>query len=403
MSLPQMDITVTAIKQEAQTRTNLHDFGRPFFAEPLQAWVNDLQKPLLNSFGYSFLRRLAVSNLQRRLRLIDYLKQYPEILNTPIPPILMIAGFARTGTTLLHNLIYQHAAARAPLRWELMEPLPAPEQTSYRSDPRIAKVQASIEPLRGTLLEKMHWVNADEPEECPWGYYDCTGLLGRGCWAVMPEWSDWVTQNDLSSTFQEYRHLLQILLWKNPPPPNGFLVLKSPATTAQIDQFARVFPEARFLFTHRDPYRALISTCTVMDAICQPFTADGQRPLSRDGQEGQRVFRFERQIFKQMVLFAQTNAHQVANVLYADLMADPVTSCMTALTQLGISVPEGFQEQVSAYLDRQRQGHRAKPPQAYDTYGYDNDEVWSHPDTAEYCDFFGLQRESVRLTDVKTI
>ena len=70
-----------------------------------------------------------------------------------------------------------------------MEPLPPPSLETYKTDPRIEKVQASIEPLRGSLLERMHWVNADEPDENAWGFIDCTGLLGRGIGPIMPTWA----------------------------------------------------------------------------------------------------------------------------------------------------------------------------------------------------------------------
>jgi hypothetical protein len=76
--------------------------------------------------------------------------------------------------------------SRALLRWELMDPTPPPEGASYLTDPRIARLQQSIEPLRGGVLERMHRVNADEPEECTWGYWDCPGPLGRGCGPSMP-------------------------------------------------------------------------------------------------------------------------------------------------------------------------------------------------------------------------
>ena len=163
---------VATLKREAVERTGFDNFGDPIFEGPLTAWVNDLINGNLNDFGRQFLRRLALSNLCRRLKVIAYLAKHPEISEVKIPPIILIMAAPRTGTTLLHNLMATHPLTRTFLSWELMDPVPSPEPETYTSDPRIAKLQASIEPLRGSLLEKMHWVNADEPEENTWGFID---------------------------------------------------------------------------------------------------------------------------------------------------------------------------------------------------------------------------------------
>ena len=87
-----------------------------------------------------------------------------------------------------------------------MRPPPPPEAASYFTDPRIAEVQASLDKLRGTLLEHMHWVDADDPEECTWGLLNCTGLMGQSPSCVLPACGSWVENADFTETFQEYRN-----------------------------------------------------------------------------------------------------------------------------------------------------------------------------------------------------
>lgn len=57
----------------------------------------------------------------------------------------------------------------------------------------------------------MHWVNADEPEECTWGAFDCTGLMGRAP-MMMPTWNHWLAAHDLTPSFVEYRRLIKLLI-----------------------------------------------------------------------------------------------------------------------------------------------------------------------------------------------
>src|SRR4029453_14815904 len=134
--------TVAAdLMDEAAARTGLDDFGSLHLVGPLERWAADLDGPLLSEGGRAFLERLAVRNLCTRLEVSKALADHPEILDVPLPQIVLIAGFARSGTTLLHNVMSCHAGTRALLRWELMRPLPPPEAATWATDPRMPRVQ----------------------------------------------------------------------------------------------------------------------------------------------------------------------------------------------------------------------------------------------------------------------
>ncbi|HJZ21041.1 MAG TPA: sulfotransferase, partial [Bradyrhizobium sp.] len=61
---------------------------------------------------------------------------YPEIVDVPLRSPLFIAGFGRTGSTLLHHLLALDPGARAPRLWELWTPSPPPRLDSAATDPR---------------------------------------------------------------------------------------------------------------------------------------------------------------------------------------------------------------------------------------------------------------------------
>ena len=344
----------------------------------------------------AFLGRVAVNNLRTRLQIVDYLTRHPEIADVELPPVLLIAGFARSGTTLLHNLLSCHPRTRALLRWELVRPIPSPTSATWSNDPRRGEVQASVDALRGSDLERLHWVNADEPEECPWGFYDCTGLLGRGAGSVMRRWWDHLLEHPSTTTFLEYRALLQLLLWKNPPASGSVLVLKSPMTTPSLAQFAESFPDARYVFTHRDPFRVVVSMNAVADAIASPLCVPGTRIGAEDGRTGRGALRTAAATATAMEAFAATHPDRIAaQVHYADLMTDPVGIVASTLARVGIAVDEGAVGQVDAFLARQR-AQRPAPPTGYE-HTYTVDDVWSEPAVASYCHAFGVQREMTRL------
>jgi len=393
---------MAAIKEEASERTGLQNFGDPFFEGPLLAWIHDLGNPAISDFGRKFLRRLAVRDLCRRLKVLDFLARHPEILEVDIPPVVFITGPARTGSTLLHNLMAANPLARTLLRWELMEPLPPPVPETFTTDPRIAKLQASIEPLRGSMLEQMHWVDANEPDENAWGFLDCTGMLGRGITPLMKTWAWWMVDNDLTSTYRDFRKVVQLLTWKCPPPPGGHLVLKCVMATMKIKGFAEVFPEASFVLTHRDPFRALVSGCVTGDTICQPFLKEPPGPLHEDGLENQEAFNLQKMVLHALVDFTESGQAAVTHVRYGDLMKDAAAAVRSIYEGLGLSAPEGLEKSVTDFLREQRSGKRASPPGRLEAFGYSADTVWKDPAVTAYCDLFGVEKERSRLVDTLT-
>lgn len=65
------------ILAEAAAETGLDDFGDEWFLAPLEPWAADLDQPGLSDFGRRFLRRIALRDVCRRLRVIDTLSANP--------------------------------------------------------------------------------------------------------------------------------------------------------------------------------------------------------------------------------------------------------------------------------------------------------------------------------------
>lgn len=381
---------------EARQATGLGDAGDGWFLGPLGAWVADLTQPILNDFGRRFLRSLAVRDVARRLRVLDVLRRHPEIAEVPVPPIVYITGLERSGSTMFHNVLARHRAARAFLRWELMEPVPPPEGVTHRTDPRIGAVQAAQDKLRGSLIERMHWVNAQEPEECAWGFIDAVGMLGQAPALCMPGWNRFLGEEDLRPAFEHYRLVVQLLLWKNPVGPDGFLVLKAPQIALHIAAFADVFPEARFVVTDRDPYRCIVSTAFMGQGIVEPFCAEN--PVTDDGRRNRIVFHRMRNKLAAVARFSAAQPERVIHVAYPAVVSDPADSAQRLFADMGVPSDETLAGRVNDYLAAQRAGARAVPPSELPTMGYGHDDVRSDPVLVAYCSTFHVEPERLRLT-----
>jgi hypothetical protein len=67
--------------------------------------------------------------------------------------------------------------------------------------------------------------------------------------AWVPTYAEWFLGCDMEQTYRYERRVLQLLQWRCGP---GRWQLKSPTHTLFLDAFHTVFPEARFVMTHRE-------------------------------------------------------------------------------------------------------------------------------------------------------
>ena len=386
-----------ALLQKARQQTGLSDFGDDWFMGSLEAYLSGLDGPQISEFGKEFLARQAVKDLTRRLAIIDCLKQNPEIEDTPIPPILYITGHERSGTTLLHNLLALHSGARYLSRWELMLPTPPPEAESFHQDPRRLEVEKSINALRGTDLEKMHWVEADDPEECVWGFMDCTGIVGMAPSLVLPNWREWLGSADLTPSFVNYRKIIQLLTWKNPVPEGGFLVLKAPQVASHLESFSSIFPEATFLYLHRDPYRVLTSFCTLVDIVNGPFLKDRDYQAKLNQEESFCLKRMGKSYAK-MAEFEIAHPERVLNIQYVDLLNASVEEIGRVYREAGFLSDAALEQKIQEFLALQKAGGRARPRQEISNHGYTRQNVENDPALVSYLQRYQVVLESTRNT-----
>jgi len=383
----------------AMSRTGLFDLGDTHFQPTLESWCADLDSAPLTEGGQQQLARQAERNLHTRLGIIDVIKRNPEIHEVKLPRIVRIMGFPRSGTTLLHNLMGRQVDARSLLRWELTAPLPPPEAATHSTDPRIGSTQRVVETLRGSELERMHWVEAQDPEECTWGFFDLSGLMGRSCVNLMSNWTKAIFPgHPRRQTYQEYRSLVQLLLWQNPLPPGGVLVLKCPTDVDQAATFLDTFPEAGLVLCHRDPYRTLTSTCHLQAAAQEAWTDGTQEP---DRDDHNMSLQTQVLFAEAMVAVSASHPDRVANVHYPDLMSDPAGAVVGAYAELDVDPGAELASGVRDFIDRQRAGGRATPPDRYGSYGYDRTSVWDNRAMSRYVHHFGITPEAVRITQTE--
>jgi hypothetical protein len=254
-------------------RTGLSDFGDNSFREGLECLVRSLQtEAKLNAIGEVALPDLIVKHLSQRLQIENWYSRHPEIDDEPIAAPLIGLGLPRTGSTALSILLAEDPQARSLRRWEAGTPCPPPS-TVVGPDPRIAEAEAAQQ-MQDQLAPRISALvpgSATGPEECQ----DLMALDLRShyfqAFAYMPTYSEWLLDVDMTSTYLYERRALKLLQWGSPTRPWR---LKCPSHLLWLDDLDRVFPDARFVMTHRDPAAVMVSVADVYAEVGRLFSND---------------------------------------------------------------------------------------------------------------------------------
>jgi hypothetical protein len=140
-----------------------------------------------------------------------------------------------------------------------------------------------------------------------------------------------------------------------------------------LDALTAVYPDAKFLWTHRDPADVIGSVCSLIAHT---------RSWVSDRAEGDELGRQQLEVWAEAVRRALAFRDRVgesgfADVSWADLQTDPVGAVSDAFDRLGLGFGSGEERAaVEAWA-------RAHPPEAHGRHQFDLAE-------------FGLDRESVR-------
>ena len=272
-------LELDAILAEAARRTGgLDDLGDGPFVEPLALFLESLEREArLNDIGRFIARERALGHTVNRLAYVHDRKAFPAIADERIVAPVFIIGFPRTGTTILHDILAQDPASRAPLTWEVMFPSPPPDASTFDTDPRIATAAALLpnpetETDRDRRFRAMHPMGATLSQECVvlMGESMCTPLFHNQF--RVPTYEDWVDHDaDWSHVYRFHERQLQHLQWRN---RRDRWVLKTGAHMWGLEHLLRTYPDARIVFTHRDPVDSVTSYASLTTLVRETGSDD---------------------------------------------------------------------------------------------------------------------------------
>ncbi len=313
-------LDVDKLTKHAKRKTGLSDFGDDGHLEALQVLVESINNEArLTPTGRIVQKSRLAGALIQRLRIQDLLRRHPEIDDIDLGPVIAITGLQRTGTTLLHRLLYSHPEIRGISGLEALMPVAATDsaERAERARKRRAMLAERTISYLSPDFMAVHPVDREQPEE------DVLLLdlnfMSQSAEAILhvPSYSRWLQNQDHTATYEYFRRVLKVLTWQQPATA---WVIKTPHHLEYLDVLLKVFEGVTVVQTHRDPRVAVSSFCSMV-AHGRGMFSDHVDPA----EIGQHWCDKTHQMVEwAMKIRAETPEGRFVDVSYYDLTRDPI-------------------------------------------------------------------------------
>ena len=317
-------ITVQGVLSDARRKVALDDFGDQGFLEPLEILVDSINREArLNPVGHMIIRGRIVGILSNKLVAQDTIKRHPEISDIPVDAPIVVAGLARTGTTMLHRLIAQDPGIRSLASWEAINPAPAKRKSGQKKDPRFAQAAAAAKGLKymSPGFFAIHPAEPDAPEEEVILLEQAFLTTTPEAMMNVPTYSRWLEKQDHVPAYRTLKRMMQYLQWQRPGVGrNVRWVLKTPHHQEYFDPLLEVFPKATLVHTHRDPLKTSPSLFSMLTHLQMIFSDEVDPHQVAEHWLG----KIENMALRALATRERVNDRGFIDVSYYDLIKDPV-------------------------------------------------------------------------------
>lgn len=243
----------------------------------------------------------------------------PKLIDVEIEPPIFVLGFFRSGTTHLHNLLTLDSRFAFPNWFQVF--FPNTFLTTERLGSKLFGAGLpKVRPMDNMTVDP----SAPAEDEFAIGVMTmCSPLAG----AVFPRR---VAHYDRYLTFrgvpdndkQRWCSALDLFLRKLTYVYHKPLVLKSPTHTGKISMLLKMFPKARFVHIHRNPYTVFQSTRHLIERTLPYFQLQCERREDLNELILRRYSTVHEAYFEEQPRIPK---NQFSEVAFRDLESDPVT------------------------------------------------------------------------------
>jgi hypothetical protein len=375
----------------AAQRTGLTETESDSWRDGLAIMLDDLNNsPAFTPYGRERVLEDATGALGRRLQIHAYTQAHPEVLEAPVQRPLIVLGMPRTGTTVISYLLDRDPARRSLLHWQCVDPIPPASTETLRTDPRcvalLEEQRKILEMVKQANVPLPHWEDADGPTEDMFIHNQDFKGLSWDSFLSTSRYYKWLfEETDMTSTYEYQKRYLQVLQSTAP----GTWSLKMPSHSVHIDTLLKVFPDARLVWAHRDPYKATGSLANLWKLpkgmVLQPDAIDLDA-MGRDAMDQMR-YHVERPLRARDRIGDERFFH----MYYHEMMRDPMDVMRRIYEWADDPLTAETEARMQNWLAAHPQDRFALNTYSLDQYGLTVQQL--EPVFAEYLDTFDIELE----------
>ncbi|HWF97903.1 MAG TPA: sulfotransferase [Steroidobacteraceae bacterium] len=373
-----------AMLAAALKRAGRQGFDDRSFMQPLQRLIASCNgESDLNALGRNAVKFEIRRSLHNLLEFERRERASPQLLRRPIERPVFITGMPRSGSTFLHRLLVRDPAVAAPLSWRLVHPHPSSAGRWGESLNR-ARVQAQFYLMRllAPELNSLHEVAAGEPEECTDITAQVFQSLRYDSVYRVPSYQSWLQRHGHLEAYRFHKRFLQHL---DAQLPGRRWILKSPDHVFALNDIRTVYPDAHWVFIHRDPVAVLASVARLTEVLRRPFAHHVDL-----AEIGQQVCASWLDGARRMIEAASASP-AILHLHYREIIADPQTAAARLFRHGGHASSGNAAQRMRKWLgNRSNRRHR---PRRYDLASFGLDPEALRTQFKPYTDTFGIELE----------
>lgn len=365
-------INAVKILDSARNAAGSTDVGTDSFIENMKVLIDSCKREAeMNLIGRITLHRTCVQAIRDRLIIQSHLKKEPGILKTEINKPIFVLGMARTGTTLLQNLIACDPNIRPLYYWEQAQIGIPPAPEIVHNNPILNRAQKDVARLRWLAPDFMaaHEVN-------PRGVEECNELMNREFISILhfmfrnvPTYMEWVLSINMSNMYNYHKLQLQYLGYNF---PGKRWMLKAQAHLAFLADLFNIYPDAIILHLHRDPVHSVPSMCSLA-SISRSLLSDKTDLTVIPKQWSDLMQNIINRSIEQRSNF---NEDQFFDIPYNHLVNNPLETVEWIYKRIGMECSGEFKIGMNSWLEKSKTRRNKNPHHnTMDQFGFDEKSI----------------------------
>lgn len=362
---------VELIETAKASTGGLEDFGDAD-SKDWRSWFEVLTHALdtesqLHLAGRLLVRHDLLRSLRNRLLLAELWKTRPGVLEAELLPTSFVVGTARSGTSILSELLALDPAARTPAMWEMLHPVESLRDETLRP---VGDSETVLMEDLAPEYATMHENSGDLPNEC---LFMMANTFVCDIWGGshhVPSYDKAMLRADHRTVYAYHRNILKTLQQRGAENCSRW-GLKAPSHLALLEELFSVYPDAWIIRIHRDPLKSLPSTISLMGTLKRMRCADIDVTQTAERQAMGTAYMFQQEIEKRAD--GRVPDERFIDVHYHDLMRDPIATVGEIYDRTGWKMEDDVARRVESYVRDRPRGARGTHAYTLESMGFDRD------------------------------